>query len=66
MGKVEKGNTFSSIKLEPELFAEKDFDVFFKALLEKLSELKQQRFEYYNNLRLANTRWANGARWFLA
>jgi len=60
------GNTFRAIELEPEASAEPDFAQFVDKLLDKLRHLKEERFVYYDDLRKANTKWANGSRWFLA
>jgi hypothetical protein len=60
------GNTFHPIELEPEISAEQDFAHFVETLLNKLRRLKEERFLYYEDLRKANTKWANGGRRLLA
>jgi hypothetical protein len=60
------GNTFRAIELEPHASAELTFSEFVKSLFEKLRDLKEERFAYYDDLRRKNTRWANGSRWVLA
>lgn len=61
-----KRETFSAVVLEPALFNESNFDTFLIALRQRLADLKEERFAYYEGLRKANAKWANGARWFLA
>jgi hypothetical protein len=61
-----KGNTFKAIDLQPEASAELDFSDFVKQLLKRLEELKQDRFQYYDDLRRRNAGWANRSRQFLA
>ena len=60
------GNTFRTIDLDAQASAEMPFAEFVQTLLEKLWLLKEQRFEYYEDLRQSNTMWANGSRWVLA
>jgi hypothetical protein len=62
----QRGSTFSSITLEPQVTAEQEFRIFVNTLIDKLGALKQERFIYYDNLRRNNSRWANGSRWVLA
>jgi hypothetical protein len=59
-------NTFSSIDLDPLKSASLSFDELLKSLLGELENLKKQRTDFYDNLRKTNTKWANGARGFLA
>jgi hypothetical protein len=60
------GNTFKAIDLQPEASAESDFSNFVKQLLKRLEELKQDRFQYYDDLRRRNSSWANSSRQLLA
>jgi hypothetical protein len=66
MSTSKDGSTFSSIALDPQATAEQNFSDYVKTLLEKLAELKKERFTYYDNLRRNNSKWANGSRWVLA
>src|SRR4051794_19937932 len=59
-------NTFSSIKLDPLKEASLPFDQLLASLLEQLKQVKEERSTFYDNLRKGNTKWANGARGYLA
>ena len=59
-------NTFSSIQLDPLKDAALSFDLFVESLMRKLEHLKRERTTFYDGLRKSNTKWANGARGYLA
>jgi hypothetical protein len=59
-------NTFSSIQLDPLKDASLPFDQFVESLLVKLKHVKEQRSRFFDDLRRQHTKWANGARGYLA
>jgi hypothetical protein len=61
-----RANTFRPIELNPQELVRLPFTEFIEVLLEKLTELKQERSAFYENLRKRNAMWANGARALLA
>lgn len=60
------GNTLNAIELDPQASSVVEFSQFTKDLLDKVRTLKNAQIAYYEHLRKANTKWANGARWVLA
>lgn len=61
-----KGNTFEPVVLPDQLFKEPDFDKLLLTLRTTLEGHRKERVDFYENLRVANSKWANGSRWFLA
>ena len=57
------GITLNAIELDPQASSVVEFSQFTKDLLDKVRTLKNAQIAYYEHLRKANTKWANGARW---
>ncbi|HVI67232.1 MAG TPA: hypothetical protein VM910_32340 [Bradyrhizobium sp.] len=59
-------NTLLPIELDPNALAHLDFAEFCDKLIEKLSDIKTQRFAWYDNKRDEQSKWVNGSRRVLA
>lgn len=64
-GSSTRGNTFRPIELNSQELAKLQFTEFVKALLDKLTAIKEERFQFYECLRVRNAEWTNLARMLL-
>src|SRR5262249_51020662 len=55
-------NTLLPIELDPNALAHLDFAEFCDKLIEKLSDIKTQRFAWHDNKRDEQSKWVNGSR----
>jgi hypothetical protein len=60
------GDTLSPIEFQPQASADLSFSDFVEQLLQRLEQVRQKRFRYYESLRSQNARWVNSSRRFLA
>jgi hypothetical protein len=66
MAQPNRGDTFSSIKLDPQQFAMLPFADFVAKVLAELETLKQKRADFYETRRVGNAPWARRLRPALA
>ncbi|MDX1116244.1 hypothetical protein GOL31_31680 [Sinorhizobium medicae] len=60
------GNTFSTLRLQPDDLSQPDFHTFVLDINDRLDAVRQDREEFYRQQREENTKWVNGSRRFLA